>query len=328
MKHSRFFSIVVFAVLGLYGLAGFYFLPLANFEGDLTRMAKLPESLFGWTRAQPAINPELMKSAEWQDADVLAIGDSFTTAQVWQTVFAQHGVRVHTEPWSNVYSICEDFSEWLRSKGFKGKYVIIENAEKYHEGRLAQSVACKRMVYHPLPMAIPQPPAPLPDREAAKYSGSMSVGIQTGMNAYNYEKSSRQPNFQGWNTPGEVKMERIKNGCDLFSHARCNDVLFYTKDRVEDLGENVLGDMEKINARLQGLHTVWVVIPDKATVYLHPDKKFWDEAARRFHAPNLLQDFQQALHEKTVDLYLANNTHVSTTGYLRLGNAIYNNMYR
>ncbi len=327
MKHSRFFSIFVAAVLGLYGLAGFYFLPLANFEGDLTRMAKLPESLFGWTKEQPVIDPELMKSAAWQDADVLAIGDSFTTAQVWQTVFAQRGVRVHTEPWSNVYSICEDFSDWLRSKGFKGKYVIIENAEKYHEGRLAQSVECKRMAYHPLAIIPAHPPATVPDREAGKYSGSMSVGLQAGLNVLKYRRLSGQPDFQSWDALGEVRLQRINNGCDLFSHPRCNDVLFYTKDRVEDLGENVLGNMAIINSRLQGYSTVWVVIPDKATVYLHPHKKFWDEAERRFHAPNLLKDFQQALHEKTVDLYLANNTHVSTTGYLLLGNVIYNNIY-
>ena len=84
MKHAKCFSIVVAGVMALYGLVGFYFLPLASFEGDLTRMAKLPEAYFGWTKEQPAINPLLMKSAGWQESDVLAIGDSFTTAQIWR----------------------------------------------------------------------------------------------------------------------------------------------------------------------------------------------------------------------------------------------------
>jgi hypothetical protein len=86
--------------------------------------------------------------------------------------------------------------------------------------------------------------------------------------------------------------------------------------------------MAEINTRMKNFSVVWVVIPDKATVYLHPDKKFWDEAERRFHAPNLLKAFRQEIRQKTVDLYPANNTHVSTTGYLILGNAIYQSMYR
>lgn len=290
-------------------------------------MAKLPESLFGWTKEQPAINPDLMKQAEWKDADVLAIGDSFTNAQIWQTVFAQHGVRVKTESWSSVFNICEDISDWIRSKGFKGKYVIIESAEKYHEVRIAQSMACKRTIYHPLAEAPHAPPVTLPDRHTSNYTGSMSVGLQTKLNAVNYEHLSRKPDFHEWETLNEVRMERVKNGCELFSHPRCNDILFYKKDRAEDMGEKVFADMEIINARLKGYTTVWVVIPDKATVYLQNDKKFWDEAARRFHAPNLLKVFQQAVNDKTVDLYLANNTHVSTTGYLLLGNAIYSSMY-
>lgn len=327
MKHSKLFSILVIAVLGLYGLVGFYFLPLASFEGDLTRMAKLPESLFGWTKEQPAVNPELMKSAEWQDADVLAIGDSFTNAQIWQTVFAQRGVRVRTESWASLFNICEDVAAWISSKGFKGKHVIIESAEKYFENRVAQSIECKHMVYHPLAVAPPAPPATLPDRRASRYSGSMSVGIQTELNAQKYEQLSSAPGFQRWDAFEEVRMERIKNGCDLFSHPSCNDVLFYKKDRAEDMAGKVFADMAEINARLSAYKTVWVVIPDKASVYLPSDKKFWIEAERRFHAPDLLKEFQLAVHNKTVDLYPANNTHVSTTGYLLLGNAIYNSTY-
>lgn len=328
MKHARFFSILVAAVTGIYGLVGFYFLPLANFEGDLTRMAKLPESQFGWTKEQPAINPDLMRSAEWQDADVLAVGDSFTYSQIWQTVFAQQGVRVRTETWSNVFSICEDFSDWIRSKGFKGKYVIIESVEKGVEERLAHSVECKRMQYHPLAEMHVTPPPTLPDRHKDDFSGRLSIGFQVKLNALKYEELSSKPDFRTWDTPGEVRVERVENGCDLFSHPRCNDVLFYAKDRVPDLGENVLRDMEKINARLKGYTTVWVIIPDKATAYLHSDKKFWDEAERRFNAPNIQKVFRQAIREKTVDLYLANNTHVSTTGYLLLGNAIYQGMHQ
>lgn len=327
MNHPKYFSLIVAAVLGLYGLVGFYFMPLASFEGDLTRMAKLPESFFGWTNEQPVINPAFMQQAEWKDAEVLAIGDSFTNANIWQTVFTEKGVKVRSESWSSMFNICEDISDWLMKKGFKGKYVIIESAEKYHEVRLSQSLNCKQTIYHPIAELLYSPPITLPDRITKSYSGSMSVGIQTKINSFRYEQLSSKSNFASWDTLEEVRMVHMENGCKLFSHNRCNDVLFYKKDRIEDMGEKIFYDMSKINERLKGYTTVWVIIPDKATVYLQNNKIFWNEAERKFKAPNLLNSFKQALAKNTIDLYLANNTHVSTTGYILMGNAIYNSMY-
>lgn len=327
MKHSRFFAIAVAVLLGLYGMVGLYFLPLANFEGDLTRMAKLPESMFGWTKTQPVIDPADMISAEWGDADVLAIGDSFTSAQVWQTVFARKGVRVRTESWGKMNNLCGDIADWVRSKGFKGKVIVIESAEKYLEDRLASSVRCQRMMYRTLSEAPALVPHTEREMDAQKYGGRFSIGILTALNVQEYERLGPNPDIQRRQWSPDVYMERLKNGCELFSHARCNDVLFYSKDRVEDFDENVLNNMEIINSRLAGYTTVWAVIPDKATVYLHHDKTFWNEAERRFRAPNLLKELRRAVDDKTVDLYLANNTHVSTEGYLVLGNAIYRNIY-
>lgn len=312
---------MVAVVLTAYGLVGFHFLPLASYEGDLTRMAKLPESDFGWTREQPAVEEKWMQSAGWEEADVLAIGDSFTTSQMWQTVLAQRGLRVHTESWANIYSLCADLGSWIRSKGFKGKYVVIESAEKYLEGRLEQSIACRNMSYHPLPVPPPRAPHIRAER-GGDYSGSMSVGIETALNQRKYRQLSDRPGFtrvDGW---GEVNLVRLANGCELFSHPRCQDVLFYQKDRTDDMGDNVLGNMADVNRRLAGFDVVWMVIPDKASVYLPTNKQFWDEAERRFRAPNLLKVLQQA-RDRNVDLYFANNTHVSTRGYLLLGDVIY-----
>lgn len=327
MNQARLYTMLVAVVMAAYASVGFYFLPLASFEGNLTRMAKLPESYFGWTREQPAIDPRLMKSAEWQDADVLVIGDSFSYAQLWQTVFAQKGVRVRTETWESVFNICENFSDWVRDKGFKGKYIVIESLETYFEERVASSMECKRMEYHAPPQLAHKPPPTLPDRNKAGYSGRLSVGIETELNARKYDRLSSDPAFKGWGGLGEARVVRVENGCELFSHPRCNDALFYTKDRIEDMGGNILDGMAGINARLKNYTVVWAVIPDKSTVYLHPEKKFWDEAEQRFHAPNLLKTFRQEVLKKTIDFYPANNTHVSTTGYLILGNSIYQSMY-
>ena len=328
MAQAKLYTAIVVAIMALYGLVGFYFLPLASFQGSLTRMAKLPESYFGWTKPQPAIDPALMKSAGWQDADVLAIGDSFTIAQVWQTVFQQRGVHVRSETWESVFDICGDFSDWVRSTGFKGKYIVIESVEAYFEDRIERSLACEHTEYHVAPQLAARPPPSLPDRHRIDLSGRLSVGIQTGLNAAEYDRLSREPGFRGWDEPDEVRLVRLQDGCDLFSHPRCRDVLFYKKDRAEDLGPEILAGMAKLNARAKGYTIIWVIVPDKSTVYLRPDKRFWDEAERRYHAPNLLKIFRQQVRNKTVDLYPANDTHVSTAGYLILGDATFQAIYK
>src|SRR6266481_8864887 len=102
MKHAKIFSIVVFVVLLGYGAVGFYFLPLATFQGELTRLGLLPERLFGWTKPQPTLDIKWMQQASMQEADVLVIGDSFSDGRVWQTVLTQHGLKVRTDSWNNM----------------------------------------------------------------------------------------------------------------------------------------------------------------------------------------------------------------------------------
>jgi len=323
MKYAKLFSVLVFAVLGTYGAIGLYFLPLAGFEGDLTRVAKLPESLFGWTKPQPSINPDLLLSASWQDADVLVIGDSFSETRVWQSVLVKHGLRVRTEHWTSVRGVCEDFYPWLRAQGFKGTHVIFEVIERNIEAGLPNSVNCGEQVYHPNVNADKLHAPPVTARKNTDLSGRLSVGVETWLNVMNYETLSRQPGFQTWSVPGGVRLERLANGCELFSHPRCQDALFYGSDRVPDLSDEVLNHVQVLNSRIGDLTPIWVFMPDKSTVFLHPEKQFWDKAEDRFLAPNVLKVMRQALTRKTVDLYPANNSHLSTTGYLLLGDAVY-----
>lgn len=145
---------------------------------------------------------------------------------------------------------------------------------------------------------------------------------QTQLNVLEYERRSRQPDFSTRELENDARMVRIKNGCELFSHARCSESLFYSIDRPEDIGKSVLKDMKAIEARLDGIATVWAFVPNKSTAYLYPEKQFWNVAAQRFNAPNLLRMTHQAIARKEVDLYPANNTHFSTTGYLLMGEEI------
>ncbi len=327
MKHARFFAVFVLAVAAIYGLVGFYFLPLANFEGNLTRMGMMPESLFGWTKVQPSIDPGLLKQASWQDADVLAIGDSFSMPLLWQTALTRRGLKVRTETWESMRDICEDFTDWLHDKGFKGRYVVMEVVEYNVETRLNRSVSCKHMSYHDVPELRPEPPAAQPSYPA-KLAGRLSVGIRTRLHIMEYDRARARPGFAGLALTNEARLDRVPDGCQFFSHSSCNDALFFAGDHVPDFGAEVLERMQQVSARVKGFTPVWVIVPDKSTAYLRFNKKFWDNAENRLNAPNLLRAFREAIGERIVDLYFANDTHLSPAGYLVMGEAIYKGMRR
>ncbi|MEI7842033.1 MAG: hypothetical protein WCI39_03285 [Gallionellaceae bacterium] len=331
MSHAKLFTTLVITAFILYALAGFYLLPLANFEGGLTRLGKLPESLFGWNKSQPVISPQLFSQADWQDADVLVIGDSFsvgdatssnTRPYLWQTVLVQSGLKVHTEGWGNIRAICTDFIPWVQSKGFEGKYIVLENVERAAESNLDKSIACQKMNYKNTPPLLPTPPDVKADRSRISYSGKLSVGIETWLHQLTYLYLSERPDFKQQELSNHVKIQRMSDGCDLFSHPRCQDVLFFTEDRIEDFDENMFSKMSQIESRLVGLVPVWVIVPDKTTVYLNSNKQFWNTAEQRFRAPNLLKTFRNEIQNKTVDFYRGNDTHLSTEGFLVMGRSI------
>jgi len=329
MKHARFFSLFVFVIAALYGMVGFYFLPLAGYQGELTRMSMLPDSMFGWTKAQPAIDPALMTQSSWQEADVLVIGDSFSDPRIWQTVLTGHGLRVRTEHWASVRDMCEDFSPWLRKQGFKGKYLILESVERNVQEGFAQSVRCKNMdVHYSVDVDKPRaPPATTFDRDKKDYSGRLSVGIKTRINMFSYEQLSAQPDFSNW-LRDSIKVARVAQGCDLFSHQRCRDALFLGADSAQDLGEDVIGNMKILNARIDGVTPIWAIVPNKSTAYLYPDKHFWDKLEPGLRSVNLFETVQRAIRDKIVDVYPANDSHLSTTGYLLMGEEIYRRIQR
>ena len=326
MKQARLFSIVVFTALLFYGATGFYFLPLASFTGPLTRMGKIPESLFGWRKEQPAIDPEYLVNAAWQEADVLAIGDSFSIPHLWQSVLVKNGFKVHTETWEAMRNICEDFPAWLRNKGFKGRHVVIEVVEHNFRDTLNRSVGCRQMDYHATVEFPVAPPPRLLVHNTADYSGRFSVGIETELHVLKYEKLAARPDFSTWNLGNNVRMNRIKDGCKLFSHQSCKDALFLADDQTDDFEDDILNRMQVIDDRLKSYQLTWVIVPNKSTSYLYPDKQFWNKAEQRFHAPNVLKVLRGAVADRTIDLYPANETHLSTTGYLILGDAIYRSL--
>jgi len=324
MRHAKLFSILVsVAVLG-YGAAGFYFLPAATFQGELTRMALLPESLFGWTKPQPALDIQWMRQAAMNEADVLVIGDSFSDGRIWQTKLTRRSLKVRTESWDSLRGVCADFMPWLRAQGFAGKYIVLESIERNLAKDLSKSVACQQMQYHAHAQTdtLRYPPTVSFDVNHGNYGGKLSTGFRTRLNVLDYERRSQAANFSTWTLPNDVTLARVNHGCDLFSHVRCNDALFLSYDQPGEVESSALKNIEILNARMNGVTLIWMFVPNKSTVYLYPGKQFWNEAEQRYGAPNLLRMMQRALDKKTVDLYPANGSHTSTPGYLLMGEEI------
>jgi hypothetical protein len=288
-------------------------------------MSLLPESLFGWKRPQPQIDIQWMQQATMQEADVLVIGDSFSDPRIWQTALTQNQLKVRTLSWNSMQGICGDFSDWVKVQGFNGKYVIAEIVERNLIDTLQRSADCTQTQYHPHSNvdAPRYPPAVSFDTTHGNYTGKLSTGITTQLNVIEYERLSRFSDFKLWELPNNVKVARIAKGCDYFSHSRCDDALFLAEDKSDEVNTTAFELINAHKSRLQDFKAIWVVVPNKSTTYLYPNKTFWDVAAQRWQMPNLLKMNQEALQAKTVDLYPANNTHYSTTGYLLMGQEIF-----
>lgn len=324
MKNAKLFSILVLTAIVTYGAVGLSYLPLARFHGDLTRVSMLPETLFGWRKPQPDIPADLIRQATWEEADILVVGDSFSGSRVWQTKLVGQGWKVRTEHWNSVRNICEDFVPWVRGKGFKGKYVVLESIERGFP-EIRKSLDCKSMEFHSSVEAdrVKLPPLAVFDPDEIAFTGRMSIGIQTRRMADRYLQVSADPAFKSWTPNGAVNVVRTERGCELFSHRQCRDVLFMREDRPQDVDESLIDVMIQLNQRLPGLTPIWVVVPNKSTSYLYPEKHFWSLAATRLATPDVLARLRQAITAGTVDLYPANESHLSTTGYLILGDLIY-----
>lgn len=321
MKHAKLFSLVVMVLALCYGAAGFFSLPMTAFQGDLTRMGMLPESEFGWRKPQPAIDPSWLEQSSMQDADVLVIGDSFSIGGIWQTVLTRNGYRVRTEHWNSIRAICADVMPWLEAQGFHGKYIVLESIERNLADDLDRSAACEKMQYHPNVRtdAPRHPPAVTFEAHDGNYNGRLSTGFRTLLHAVQYGHLGRSADFSTWELPNDVTLARVENGCSLFSHASCNDALFLSYDLPGEVSPRALDHIALLNARMEGVTPIWMIVPNKSTVYRYPEKMFWNEAAHRFTAPNLLESMVRAVNAGMVDLYPANNTHVSTQGYLLMG---------
>ena len=287
--------------------------------GDLTRIGHLAEEDFGWTKPAPTVDPAYLKAAPVNQADILVIGDSFSMTLYWQASLVKAGYRVSTTYWGQYGTVmCKDFDQWIERAGFKGKLIIFESVERLLDERTVSGQTCDKVV-KPFDSKL-EPfvkPAQLPGPDALpNWSARFDTGPIAYFNSWRAKNSKTELLFNN-----NAWVRSLSDGCRFFSHWECEKLPVFVDD--EGNGPLTVGTLDRIKGfagKHQAIAQLWMVIPNKTTVYLKPDfsKDFVHGLVDAKLGPDLYS-FAREKRMQTQDFYFSNDTHLSMHGQLALG---------
>ncbi len=327
ISFKKYSLIIFYAFLLLAVIAWTMELYFEKLYGDLTRVGYFSEHDFGWRLPQPAIPNELFKDYSLAEADVLVIGDSFSEYRIWQSRLIANGLKVSTITWRDLNteghsgSLPDNLGAALRSAGFKGHYIVIESIERQFQERM------KTLSKEHKPIIKPDPAITELFVKRDHFSFSKLNGIEWGKKAlYNKIKLILKLPKKYFKS-NTVKIVNF-SGCQLFSHRLCDYAIFIDTDFQKETF-NSIANVLSINKNLKtvDIQPIWMVVPDKSTVYLgygklntHPYQNIWQSLAQypELIAPDLGTAFIQKSHAMK-DFYMPNDTHLSVNGFLYLG---------
>ncbi len=333
-KYSLILIYLFFFMAVIFGCMEIYFEKL---YGDLTRIGNFPERYFGWQLPQPLITPDLFKDYPLDEADILVIGDSFSVARIWQTKLVADGLKVGTMTWGELKekeALPSDLGKTLRISGFKGRYVIIESVERLFQGRM---MALSKAPLHQIsktPFVVDTNFALYPFTSRERVSWSKLNGGAWGVTAL-YNSIKLFLNLpQSYLKSGAVQAVNF-DGCQLFSHRLCNYGIFVEGDFNKHTFDSIANVLTvNRNLKAEGIQPIWMIIPDKATVYLgygkfnkYPYQNIWQSFAQypELLAPDLGAEFTNK-SRMIKDFYYPNDTHLSANGSLYMGSIMENQM--
>lgn len=290
--------------------------------GALTRIGRVSEHQFGWRSTPPPIPAEQVRSVPIDRADVMVIGDSFSMYYAWQSALVGAGYRVASAHWDKLGPLCDDFGPWLRRAGFRGKLVLIESIERLLPERLEQARECRSMqrpfVAMPATGQSPSQPAP---GFALNWEAPLLTGLHTWRNTREIRQANADVVVDHPKHGDMIFAAPVPDGCAQFSHRMCDKGLFLTDDRGKpELTANDAEFLHRFKTLAAPVQVVWMVIPNKTTVYLDPGhaRAFVQRANELGVGPDLFA-MAQDMRRKVVDLYWPNDTHWSMQGQLLFG---------
>ncbi|MBO9680929.1 MAG: hypothetical protein J7556_22105 [Acidovorax sp.] len=296
--------------------------------GDLSRIGRLSDHQFGWQKPPPQVAHQDLQNAPLDQADVVLIGDSFSMTHHWQSVLAKAGYRIASTFWThiNAEALCGDLDDWLAHSGFHGKLIIIQSVERNLSERLAASTQCTKMAK---PFIQQAGPYTMAREEVPGFKLNWDAPIAQGLITYwNTRKALNTPGDTTYKSGAHLSATMVRavpDGCNFFSHRLCSKALFLSDDI--NRGELTPADAEtmKTFAAARRTPVLWMVIPNKTTVYIDPSHSTSFVSA--FRNANLGPDlFEWAAqrHALTRDFYFPNDTHLSMHGQLELGELMLN----
>ncbi len=327
LRYFFFTSGILFAIFG--GLM-VYYQPLS---GDLTRLGYLSENKFGWYNPQPQ---QKVFSTPALDPDILVIGDSFSAKNIWQSRLTEMtGFTTNTISWENFKESPYCIVLAMKNAHPKIKYVLIQSVEPEAVSRLQQlghfdtdcdnPITVKTIDLHQYRT-----------QAARKVDGSITDYKFLTRMALN-ELNLHRDHFLSEKT----YVSRLLND-GLFSNKKSEFLLFYINDIKNKKSwsnstiKKSLVSYQKYSQALltNGVTPILLVTPDKLTVYANylqnksvlPNHHFWEIMKdSKVNAIDLKEGFHD-LPSQIIDLYLPNDTHLSTRGYQEMARIIMKNL--
>ena len=288
-------------------------------NGDLTRIGLLPEREFGWRDTQPPLLRRTSNTTN-PEATVLVIGDSFSGIGHWQEIALGQREKYVTYGFGR---LCSDFAEVLRKKKLVPRVVIIEVVERYFDDRFFSTCDRSRLEDAASNALTGDPELPAP----SIFSGTFGAKYVAGSLFYFLRRGEQHRSGHS----GGVFVAPVADGCSLFSNRDCEHGLFLGDDRdLQGLPLNKFESPVLRYLREAGVERIIIVpIPNKTTVYLHPESEARrkDAYVAEFGIRNNVE--LVTLHQRFVsdryrakDFYLPNDTHLSPRGMQVLGGYI------
>lgn len=299
-----------------------FFGPLS---GDLTRIGKWAERDFAPGRPQ-ALPPVRGNGPQLTSQQVLVLGDSFSHPNVWQSYLVEAGKLETLSFQFRDVGCIDNWVNWVNAKAEGGsRTVVIQVAERSFVSVFKNIKPCVFSV----PVASETPGKTSPGKLMSGITLDVVYLFQTAANSLRLRWQSGRANSGGVaNVPLST--------ASLFSNARANRLLYYAEDdnkkswTRQDI-DTAIVNLRKIRGQLKASNLLFVVVPDKSTVYRpymldeadkagHPDI-FAAMKSSGIESVDLLTLFRQNV-TGTVDLYLPNDTHLGPSGYRLMGGLV------
>lgn len=326
MPYIKYFLSSALLTIFLFICLNLYIQPLS---GDLTRLGNLSENDFGWNAQQPVL---VLSKQDEIHPNVIVLGDSFSLDNVWQSVVMIKGeYHFLTFHWGDPEHP-EHLESWIVSlkKDYPTiQYVIVETVERsfLHRFNTTQNSA-------------PAEKLPLNKTETNCTASKRNIAVSFALSDPNYLVKAiinRKKSFPITTVNGKTFISPL-NRSDLFSNIRSDRLLYYAEDNIKkdwslDEVRTAVSNIKKIqdSAKRIGIVFILAVVPDKSRMYGkflrspqfdHQTPDVWEELDKQGINQVDLKNTLNSAVDQTQDLYLPNDTHLSTKGYMLMGDAV------